>query len=104
MKITPLRTITARVPTSLADAVERVAFSKGMTISDFIRGALQEATELDLTTRRHAGLLHEVAKNRALFLHYLDTQLDPGEVEKMIDQAEQAATEYVAAKGEREDD
>jgi hypothetical protein len=102
------RTITARVPVPLADAVEGVAFSKGMTISDFIRGALQAATDLDSTTSRHAAVLYEIVKTRGLLVRIADVQLDAGEVEKMLALAEGEAEEYVRERlgkeaGERRD-
>jgi hypothetical protein len=60
-----------------------------------VRGALLAVVDLDPSVRQHATLLYEVAKNRAVLLRLLDTQLPKDQVDKLLALAEDDATDYV---------
>jgi hypothetical protein len=94
MKLIPLKNLTVRLSVTLIEAVEDCAEARGVTVSELVRSALQDATDLDPAASRHASLLFETAKNRALFLRFLETERDAGEVEKMLALAEEDAKEY----------
>jgi hypothetical protein len=105
VNIAKYKTLTVRLPPSLMEALTRTAEARGATISELVRGALLTSVELDPATQRHASLLYEIAKTRALLVRFLDTQLDPTQVEQLLAAAEEAATEYAherigADKGE----
>jgi hypothetical protein len=77
------------------EAIEHEAEARGATVSDWVRSALQAVVELDPGASRHASLLYETAKTRALFLRWLDRQLTPTEIDALLMGAEEDATEYV---------
>src|SRR5262245_26295526 len=95
MTMTPLQMFTVRLPASLVEAVHRTAEARGLTVSDLVRSVLLAAVDLDPAVRQHATLLYEAAKTRAVLLRLLDTQLPSDQVDKLLAQAEEDATDYV---------
>jgi hypothetical protein len=57
--------------------------------------ALLASVELDPGASRHASLLYEIAKTRALSVRIAATQLEESQVDKLLTQAGETATEYV---------
>jgi hypothetical protein len=95
MSMTALQMCTVRLPTALAEAVQRTADARGLTFSEVVRSALQSAVELDPATRQFATLLYENAKTRSVLLRLLDTQLTTPQVDALLRMAEDDATTYV---------
>jgi hypothetical protein len=98
MTILPTQVLTVRLPGSLMEAAQQAASQQGIPVSEVVRDALRAHLELDPARSRHATMLYEIAKNRSLLLRFMDTQLDTGEVEKMLALAETDATEYTCEK------
>jgi hypothetical protein len=94
MQIIPLRNLTVRIPATLIEVVQRTAEHHGMTVSELVRSALQEAVALDPAVRRHTETTFEIAKTRAVLLRFLDTQLDAPQVEQLLALAEEDAQVY----------
>ena len=84
-----------RLPAALVAAVHQTADQRGISASEVVRSALLAYLELDPDTRRHATVLYEVAKTRAVLLRLLDTQLDKTQVDTLLAVAEEDATDYV---------
>jgi hypothetical protein len=64
-------------------------------VSEWVRSVVHAHLDLDPDTRRHATVLYEVAKTRAVLLRLLDTQLDKTQVDTLLALAEEDATDYV---------
>jgi hypothetical protein len=100
MKLIPLKNLTVRVPATLIDAVQQAAEEHKMTISELVRYALQAQLDLDPAAQRHASVMFEIVKTRAVLLGYLEESGFEGErVEGIVDEAEKAAKEYLKEQG-----
>jgi Arc/MetJ-type ribon-helix-helix transcriptional regulator len=95
MAITTTQVLSVRLPSSLVEAIQRTADQRGISASEVVRSALLAHLELDPETRRHATVLYEIAKTRAVLLRLLDTQLAKAQVDKLLALAEGDATDYV---------
>src|SRR5262245_5291576 len=95
MNKTSTQVMTVRLPTVVTEAAHQEAERRSMTVSELVRMALIALLELDPPARRHATLLYEIAKNRAVLLRLLDTQLPKDQVDKLLALAEGDATDYV---------
>ena len=84
-----------RLPGTLIDAVHQAADQRGISASEVVRSALLAHLELDPNTHQYATLIYEAAKTRAVLLRLLDTQLPEAQVDKLLAQAEEDATDYV---------
>ena len=89
------QSLTVRLPAALIEAISRTAEQRGLTVSEWVRSVVQAQLDLDPDTRRHATILYEVAKTRAVLLRLLDTQMAKAQVDKLLALAEGDATDYV---------
>lgn len=98
MNKTSTQVMTVRLPTVVAEAAQQEAERRSMTVSELVRTALLTLLELDPPVRRHATILYEIAKTRAVLLRLLDTQLTKAQVDKLLALAEDDATNYVSER------
>jgi hypothetical protein len=96
------KTLTCRLPIELLKAVQYQAKVRGTTTTEMVKFWLQAGLdERETAARRHADMLFEVVKTRAFIGRIADAQIDPIEVEKMVDEAEADAQEYVKRRLEK---
>jgi len=101
------RSISTRVPETIADQVAAEARRRSVTESDLIREILAvRYLGTGPSTAEHqphgelvdgyAQLIFEIAKTRSVILHSLDHTLGADVVDEIIDASEQTAKEHVA--------